>query len=163
MPKWFEAKMPSNEASSLLPENESSPSPLPASVPEAGAAPITVADRPLPLVTIDVFRAVSGFKFDQLAGFDQQAGLVDLALGVLHIALERAACLAQAAKPGKDDFFEVAQGRGGRIINTSSSSGLLGNFGQANYGAAKAGIHALTRIASMALAAHDEPSPEIRW
>ncbi len=46
----------------------------------------------------------------------------------------------------------VAQGRGGRIVNTSSSSGLLGNFGQANYGAAKAGIHALTRIASMELA-----------
>ena len=30
--------------------------------------------------------------------------------------------------------------------------GLLGNFGQANYGAAKAGIHMLTRIASMELA-----------
>lgn len=38
------------------------------------------------------------------------------------------------------------QGTGGRIINTSSSSGLLGNFGQANYGAAKIGIMALTRI-----------------
>ncbi len=41
---------------------------------------------------------------------------------------------------------------GGRIINTSSSSGLLGNFGQANYGAAKAGIHAMTRIAALELA-----------
>jgi NAD(P)-dependent dehydrogenase (short-subunit alcohol dehydrogenase family) len=40
------------------------------------------------------------------------------------------------------------QGTGGAIINTSSSSGLLGNFGQANYGAAKMGIHALTRIAA---------------
>jgi NAD(P)-dependent dehydrogenase (short-subunit alcohol dehydrogenase family) len=38
------------------------------------------------------------------------------------------------------------QGTGGRIINTSSSSGLLGNFGQANYGAAKIGVMALTRI-----------------
>jgi len=55
------------------------------------------------------------------------------------------ACLQAAARQ------MVAQGRGGRIINTSSSSGLLGNFGQANYGAAKAGIHALTRIASMEL------------
>ena len=44
-----------------------------------------------------------------------------------------------------------SQGDGGRIVNTSSSSGLLGNFGQANYGAAKAGIHALTRIASWEL------------
>ncbi len=40
------------------------------------------------------------------------------------------------------------QGQGGRIINTSSSSGLLGNFGQANYGAAKAGIYGLTRVAA---------------
>lgn len=38
------------------------------------------------------------------------------------------------------------QGSGGSIINTASSSGLLGNFGQANYGAAKIGIMALTRI-----------------
>src|SRR5919205_2882895 len=34
------------------------------------------------------------------------------------------------------------------IINTSSTSGLLGNPGQANYGAAKAGIPPLTRIAT---------------
>jgi NAD(P)-dependent dehydrogenase (short-subunit alcohol dehydrogenase family) len=36
----------------------------------------------------------------------------------------------------------------GRIINTSSDSGLLGNAGQTNYGAAKAGIAALTVIAA---------------
>jgi NAD(P)-dependent dehydrogenase (short-subunit alcohol dehydrogenase family) len=35
-------------------------------------------------------------------------------------------------------------GTGGRIVCTASSSGLLGNFGQANYGAAKAGIAAFT-------------------
>lgn len=34
----------------------------------------------------------------------------------------------------------------GRIINTSSASGLFGNFGQANYGAAKAGIAGFTRV-----------------
>jgi NAD(P)-dependent dehydrogenase (short-subunit alcohol dehydrogenase family) len=44
-----------------------------------------------------------------------------------------------------------AQGRGGRIVNTTSLSGLLGNFGQGNYGAAKAGIYALTRIAALEL------------
>lgn len=37
------------------------------------------------------------------------------------------------------------------IINTSSTSGLLGNPGQGNYGAAKAGIAALTVIAAMEL------------
>ncbi len=34
----------------------------------------------------------------------------------------------------------------GRIINTTSDAGLLGNVGQTNYGAAKAGIAALTNI-----------------
>lgn len=34
------------------------------------------------------------------------------------------------------------------VINTSSTSGLLGNPGQANYGAAKAGIAAFTTIAA---------------
>ena len=42
-----------------------------------------------------------------------------------------------------------AQGKGGRIINTTSLSGLLGNFGQGNYSAAKGGIYSLTRTASM--------------
>jgi NAD(P)-dependent dehydrogenase (short-subunit alcohol dehydrogenase family) len=39
----------------------------------------------------------------------------------------------------------------GAIINTSSTSGLLGNAGQANYGAAKAGIGAFTVIAAQEL------------
>ncbi len=37
------------------------------------------------------------------------------------------------------------RGQGGVIINTSSTSGLNGNFGQSNYGAAKAGIAGFTR------------------
>lgn len=41
------------------------------------------------------------------------------------------------------------RGEGGRIINTTSTSGLVGNFGQANYGAAKAGIFGFTRVASI--------------
>ena len=36
-------------------------------------------------------------------------------------------------------------GSGGVVINTSSTSGLNGNFGQCNYGAAKAGIAGFTR------------------
>lgn len=38
-----------------------------------------------------------------------------------------------------------------RIINTSSSSGIYGNVGQSNYGAAKAGIAAFTVITSQEL------------
>jgi NAD(P)-dependent dehydrogenase (short-subunit alcohol dehydrogenase family) len=39
-----------------------------------------------------------------------------------------------------------------RIVNTSSASGIYGNPGQTNYGAAKAGIAAFTVIAAMELA-----------
>jgi NAD(P)-dependent dehydrogenase (short-subunit alcohol dehydrogenase family) len=39
----------------------------------------------------------------------------------------------------------------GRVINTSSPSGVFGNIGQANYGAAKAGIAAFTVIAAQEL------------
>jgi NAD(P)-dependent dehydrogenase (short-subunit alcohol dehydrogenase family) len=37
----------------------------------------------------------------------------------------------------------------GHIVCTASTSGLLGNFGQSNYGAAKAGIAAFSTIVSM--------------
>ncbi len=47
---------------------------------------------------------------------------------------------------------EAKQGRiYGRIVNTSSEAGLVGPVGQANYGAAKAGITALTMTAARAL------------
>ena len=39
----------------------------------------------------------------------------------------------------------LEQGGGGRIVMTSSTSGLLGNFGQTNYGAAKAAIAGFMR------------------
>lgn len=37
------------------------------------------------------------------------------------------------------------------IVNTTSAAGLFGNFGQANYSAAKAGIAAMTTVAAMEL------------
>ena len=42
----------------------------------------------------------------------------------------------------------MRQQRRGRIISISSTSGLYGNSGQANYGAAKDGIAGLTRVAA---------------
>ena len=42
--------------------------------------------------------------------------------------------------------------RSGRIINISSVSGLMGNAGQANYSASKAGIIGLTRTVAQELA-----------
>lgn len=46
-------------------------------------------------------------------------------------------------KAAYDQMLE--QGHGGRILMTSSTSGLFGNFGQTNYGAAKAGIAGMAR------------------
>jgi NAD(P)-dependent dehydrogenase (short-subunit alcohol dehydrogenase family) len=46
--------------------------------------------------------------------------------------------------------FKVMRAAGyGRIVSTSSASGLFGNFGQANYGAAKAGIAGLTKVLAL--------------
>ena len=50
-----------------------------------------------------------------------------------------------AAKP-------LIKGRGGRIINIASVSGLMGNPGQANYSASKAGVIGLTRTIAKELA-----------
>jgi NAD(P)-dependent dehydrogenase (short-subunit alcohol dehydrogenase family) len=41
------------------------------------------------------------------------------------------------------------RGEGGVIVNTSSTSGLLGSFGQTNYGAAKAGVAGFTRCLAL--------------
>ena len=46
------------------------------------------------------------------------------------------------------DQFKAGQPVDARVINTSSSSGIFGNPGQTNYGAAKAGIAAFTVIAA---------------
>jgi NAD(P)-dependent dehydrogenase (short-subunit alcohol dehydrogenase family) len=37
----------------------------------------------------------------------------------------------------------------GRVVNTSSNAGVLGNFGQSNYGAAKMGLVGLTHVLSI--------------
>ena len=43
--------------------------------------------------------------------------------------------------------YQIMREKGyGRIVSTSSNSGILGNFGQANYGAAKMGLVGLTRV-----------------
>ena len=63
---------------------------------------------------------------------------------VLDVHLRGTFLVTQAAAR----VFKV-QGKGGRIVNTTSLSGLLGNFGQGNYASAKGGIYSLTRTASM--------------
>src|SRR2546426_4213607 len=60
-----------------------------------------------------------------------------------HFLVTRAACAhwRERAKAGEQTR--------GAIVNTSSTSGILGNAGQSNYGAAKAGIAAFSYIVAM--------------
>jgi NAD(P)-dependent dehydrogenase (short-subunit alcohol dehydrogenase family) len=60
-----------------------------------------------------------------------------------HFLVTRAAC-AHWRDRGKS-----GEQVSGRIVNTTSTSGILGNAGQSNYGAAKAGIAAFTQIVAM--------------
>jgi NAD(P)-dependent dehydrogenase (short-subunit alcohol dehydrogenase family) len=68
---------------------------------------------------------------------------------VIAVHLEGTFLVSQAAVKQM-----VAQGEGGRVVNTTSVSGMMGNFGQANYAAAKAGIYGLTRTMSIELQKH---------
>jgi len=56
-----------------------------------------------------------------------------------------------AAAHWRELFKATGEPVKGRIINTTSTSGIYGNVGQSNYGAAKAGIAAFTIIAAREL------------
>jgi NAD(P)-dependent dehydrogenase (short-subunit alcohol dehydrogenase family) len=52
----------------------------------------------------------------------------------------------------RDKAKRTGQPTGARLINTTSASGIYGNFGQSNYGAAKGGIASFTVIVAKELA-----------
>lgn len=52
-------------------------------------------------------------------------------------------------------YIRDTERRGCRILNFSSVSGLFGNFGQSNYGAAKAGIAGFSRVLALELAKYE--------
>jgi NAD(P)-dependent dehydrogenase (short-subunit alcohol dehydrogenase family) len=59
---------------------------------------------------------------------------------VIDVHLKGAFYVTQAA------WGHMREAGYGRIVNTSSAAGIFGNFGQTNYGAAKAGLIGLTRV-----------------
>jgi NAD(P)-dependent dehydrogenase (short-subunit alcohol dehydrogenase family) len=66
---------------------------------------------------------------------------------VLRVNLRGTFCMTRHAAA-----WWKARGRSGAVVNTTSTSGLLGNLGQSNYGAAKAGVAAFTVITALELA-----------
>lgn len=70
---------------------------------------------------------------------------------VLRNNLAAAFHLARAATPVMREQAK-AKRAGGRIVNVTSSAGLYGNFGQAGYASAKAGLLGLTRVIAMDMA-----------
>jgi NAD(P)-dependent dehydrogenase (short-subunit alcohol dehydrogenase family) len=88
--------------------------------------------------------------FDKVDGVVNNAGILrdksfantteDLWDIVVKVHLKGTYCVTHAVYNHLKD-----RNAGGVIINTSSTSGLNGNFGQGNYGAAKAGIAGLSR------------------
>jgi NAD(P)-dependent dehydrogenase (short-subunit alcohol dehydrogenase family) len=68
---------------------------------------------------------------------------------VMKVHLRGHFLVTQAACAHWRDRAKAGEAVRGAIINTSSTSGILGNAGQSNYGAAKAGIAAFTYIVAM--------------
>src|SRR5439155_22074743 len=71
---------------------------------------------------------------------------------VMRVHLRGHFLMTQAACAHWRERSKAGEAVDGRIVNTSSTSGLLGNVGQSNYGAAKAGIAAFSSIVSMEMA-----------
>jgi len=110
---------------------------------------------------------------DRAAADAAAAKAADLGGGVLHILVNNAGAISPAmfAKMGEDAFRRIVEihlmgsfacsqaalpflpeDGSGRILNVTSAAGLVGTIGQANYGAAKAGIIGLTKSLAKELA-----------
>jgi 3-oxoacyl-[acyl-carrier protein] reductase len=127
------------------------------------AAEIAAAGGSAQAVAFDVTdRAQTGAALEKL-----------LADGAIQVVVNNAGihddAVMPAMKPGQwlrvidvslNGFFNVTQplllpmmaGRWGRVINISSVAALTGNRGQANYAAAKAGLHGATKSLAIELA-----------
>ena len=108
---------------------------LDADLGDATAASGLVARAAEALGRVDILVNNAGVTRDQLAVRMSDRDWSD----VLAVDLTAAFCLCRAALRG------MLRARWGRIVNVSSIAGVVGNPGQANYSAAKAGLIGLTK------------------
>lgn len=108
------------------------------------------------------FHACEGFLGDVIAKFGRidilvnNAGITRDGL-LMKMSEEDFDCVLNTNLKGTFNCIrfvsrQMIKQRGGRIINLSSVSGVLGNAGQANYSASKAGVIGLTKSAARELA-----------
>ena len=134
------------------------------------------------LAVVEEIRAAGGEAMSNggnVAEYDQMVEMVARAKeawGGVHVLINNAGVLRDKtfAKMEPADFefvvrvhllgsanatkavWETMREQGyGRILMTASSTGLFGNFGQANYGAAKLGLAGLTKTLHLEGAKHD--------
>lgn len=124
-------------------------------------------------------------NFDSVANFDAAQGMVDQAVdafGRIDIVVNNAGILRDTIfhKMTEEEWdlvisvhlkgaFSVARAaatrfreqQSGRMIHMTSTSGLIGNFGQANYAAAKMGIVGLSRSIALDMARYNVTSNAI--
>lgn len=110
---------------------------------------------------------------DRAAADAAVAQAAEIGGGTVHVLVNNAGAIAPAmfAKLAEDDFRRIVEihlmgsftcsqaalpylpdDGTGRILNVTSAAGLVGTIGQANYGAAKAGIVGLTKSLAKELA-----------
>jgi len=147
----------------------------------AEGATVAVADRDLDAARAVVYKiSASGGRAIGLGADVTDTGDVAVAVeaaaalgGSLHIVINNAGIVRPAMLPDlEEEAFQAVldvhllgsyrvlraalphlpDDGTGRIINSTSAAGLVGTIGQANYGAAKAGIVGLTKSAARELA-----------
>lgn len=112
---------------------------------QAIAAPASVTDTAEVAAMVDDVTAACG-GIDILinnAGILRDKSFAKMDIDDFRLVID--VHLMGAAICSKAVWDQMRERRFGRIVMTTSSSGLYGNFGQANYGAAKLGLAGLTK------------------